>query len=367
MKTKIIYLTLFLAGSFLWSCNKSATSTSPAEPTVSLKSALTTGVQNLTTAVNEITASTGYQVVAGPADLTTKSLVLTPLDTVSHSILLANIAGVYDYKATVFKLGKLSFITRFFNKTADNAQMIVRLPTSKVTNSRTLLQYTPSDTLLANDYVITLSDYDFTYRIFGGYDYRMASSTVIKGVAAGTYKIQSTHNKTANPHYSAEYDFPNGYITKITYAPGDTAVSDYSISNGTKVLYEEQFTSIRSSSATPQRETNYSLTIGNVEIVRQLAKGKSTLDSAKVYVGGVLETKAKVSVVNNTTGTVDNTVTSQKRDLLITFDDGTTATISSLANTAIPTISTLFTSLHQANFATAIVDWIAWEVYYTKP
>jgi len=185
-------------------------------------------------------------------------------------------------------------------------------------------------------------------------------------VAAGTYKIQSSHNKTTNPHYAAEYDFPNGYITKITYAPGDTAVSDYSISNGNNVLYEEQYTSIRSASTGPQRETYYSLTIGDVKIVRQLAQGKSTLDSAKVYVGGILETKAKVSVVNNTTGTVDNTVTSRKRDLMITFDDGTTATISSLASTSIPTISTLFSSLYQANFATAIIDWIAWEVYYTK-
>ena len=367
MKAKIIYLTVFLAGFLFLSCNKSATNTSPSIPSVSLKSALTTGVQDLNTAVTAITSSNGYQVVTGPADLATKSLILSPLDTVSHSILLANIAGVYDYKATFVKLGKLSFITHFFNKTANNTQMIVRLPTSKVTNSRTLLQYTPSDTLLANDYIITLSDYNFTYRILGGYDYRMASSTAIKGVAAGTYKIQSTHNKTTNPHYTAEYDFPNGYITKITFAPGDTAVSDYSISDGKKVLYEEKFTSIRSGSMVQQRETNYSLTIGDVKIVRELAPGKSTLDSAKVYVGGILEPKAKVSVVNNATGTVDNTVTSRKRDLLITFDDKTTATISSLASTAIPTISTLFTSLHQANFATAIIDWIAWEVYYTKP
>ena len=366
MKTKIIYLTVFLAGFIFWSCNKSATNTIQTEPTVSLKSALTRGVQNLTTAVNSITTSTGYQVVTGPADLTTKSLTLTPLDTASHSILLANIAGLYDYKATFVKIGRFSILTRFFNKTADSTLMVVRLPESKVTNSRTLLKYSPSDTLLANDYVITLSDYDFTYRLWGGYDYRMASSTVIKGVAAGTYKIQSSNNNTTNSHFEAEYDFPNGYITSITYAPGDTAISDYSISNGTTVLYEEQYTSIRSDSLHQRRETNYSLTIGNVKIVRQLDSGKSSLDSAKVYVDGVLEPKAKVSVVNNTTDTVDNTVTSQKRDLLITFDDGTTATISSLASAAIPTINALFTSLHQANFATAIVDWIAWDVYYTK-
>ena len=81
MKTKIIYLTVFLAGILFWSCNKSATSTSPLVPAVSLKSALTQGVQNLTTAVNSISASTGYQVVTGPADLVTKSVELTPLDT----------------------------------------------------------------------------------------------------------------------------------------------------------------------------------------------------------------------------------------------------------------------------------------------
>ena len=371
MKTKIIYLTVFLAGFLSWSCNKSATSTSPATPivpTVSLKSALTQGVQNLNTAVNTITTSTGYQVVTGPADLATKSLVMSPLDTVAHSILLANIAGVYDYKATMFRMGRWSIVTRYFNKTADSTLMVVRLPESKVTNSRTLLKYSPSDTLLANDYVITLSDYNFTYRLRGGFDYRMASSTTIKGVAAGTYKIQSTHNNTTNSHFSAEYDFPNGYITKITYAPGDTAVSDYSISDGKNILYEEKYTAIRSDSLQQRKETNYALTIGNVEIIRQLGQGKSSLDSAKVYVDGVLETKAKVSVVDNTSsGTVDNTVCSKKRDLLITFDDGTTATISSLASTAIPTISSMFTSLHQANFATAIIDWIAWDVYYTKP
>ena len=368
MKTKSLYLAVLLAGFLCWSCSKTAVN-SPTQSQISLKSALTTGVQNLTTAVNAITSSTGYQVVSGPADLTTKSLILSPLDTVTHSILLANIAGVYDYKVTTVKIGRFSIITRFFNKTADSTLMVVRLPTSKVTNSRTLLRYTPSDTLLANDYVITLSDYDFSYRIRGGYNYRMASSTTIQGVAAGTYKIQSSDNHTTNSHFAAEYDFPNGYITKITFAPGDTAVSDYSISNGTTILYEEKFTSIRSDSMSHRRETNYSLTIGNVEIVRQLGQGMSSLDSAKVYVGGVLQINAKVTVVNNTTtGTddVDNTVTSRKRDLLITFDDGTTATISSLASAAIPNITSLFTSLHQANFATAIVDWIAWDVYYNQ-
>ena len=364
MKTKSLYLAVSLAVILFWSCSKTAVTPS-GQSQVSLKSALTTGVQNLTTAVNSITTSAGYQVVQGPADLNTKSFEFSPMDTMTHSILLADIAGVYDYKDTTVRVGRRS-ITRFFTKTSDSTLMVVRLPTSKVTNSRTLLRYSPGDTALVNDYVITLSAYDFTYRLFGGYNYQMASSTTIKGVPAGTYKIQSSRNKTTNAIFSAEYDFPDGYITKITYSAGDTAVSDYSISNGTTILYDEQYTSIRSDSLEQRRERNYSLTIGNVEIVRQLGQGKSSLDSAKVYVGGVLQVNAKVTVVNNTPGTVDNTVTSRNRDLLITFADGTTETISSLASTAIPNITALFTSLHQANFATAIIDWIAWDIYYDK-
>ena len=97
--------------------------------------------------------------------------------------------------------------------------------------------------------------------------------------------------------------------------------------------------------------------------------GKNGLDSAKVYVGGVLQTNSKIVIVDidaSTADGTDNSVINHKRELKITFDDGTNATISELLGTSVTTIRSLFSSLRQASFATSIIDWIAWDIYTNK-
>src|ERR1035437_10200408 len=114
MKTKNLYLAVVMLGIITWSCNKtneSATSTN----SVSLKSSINTGVQNLSSAVNAINTSQGYQVFSGANDLSTKSAVISPLDTLTQSIGLADIAGIYTYKATKMKRGQMSLM-KFFTK-----------------------------------------------------------------------------------------------------------------------------------------------------------------------------------------------------------------------------------------------------------
>ncbi|MCX6236820.1 MAG: hypothetical protein NTY07_04540 [Bacteroidia bacterium] len=315
--------------------------------------------------MNAISTSAGYQVLAGPADLTTKSAVISPLDTITHSILLSDIAGVYDYKANTVTKGPNS-ILRFFSKTAENPQMIVRLPEEKIKASKSLLHYTPSDTLLTNNYVVTLSDYQYNFNWFVSYDYKMASSIKIKDVNAGVLKIQSSSNKTDGYHFASEFVFPNGYVTKCQYSSGDTATSVYAITDGTKTLYEEKYTAIKSITDMRHRETAFSLTIGNVLITRNLGKGQASLDSAKVYVGGVLQLKSKVELVDKTTDPIDNCITNKKRELKITFDDGTSSTFTELAGNVITDISSLFISMRQVYFATGIIDWIAWDIYTHK-
>jgi hypothetical protein len=364
MKTKSLYLAAFIIGLLSWSCNKT-NSLQTSSDSESLKISLNNGVIELTSALNKISASEGYQVLAGPADLTTKSAVLSPLDTITHSILLTDIAGVYDYKANSIKKGS-NYFMRFFNKTAESSQMIVRLPEEKIKASKSLLHYSPGDTLLTNNYVVTLSDYQYKFNWFVSYEYKMASSIKIKNVEAGVLKIQSSSNKTSGYHFASEFVFPNGYVTKCQYTSGDTAISVYAILQGTKTLYEEKYTAVKSSTEQRHRETAFSLTIGNVLITRNLVKGQTSLDSAKVYVGGVLQLKSKVELVDKVTDTTDKCLTNQKRELKITFDDGTTATFTELAGKAITDISSLFASMRQVYFATSIIDWIAWDVYTNK-
>lgn len=369
MKTKNLYLPLILLGLITWNCSKTMVTNNTPASQVSLKSALTTGVQNLSAAVSSIKASAGYQVVSGPTDLVTKSAVMSPWDTVTNSILLADVAGIYDYKAKSYKRGHMSLM-RYFNKTKDTTVMVVRLPEEKVAGSKKMLNYSPSDTLLANNYQITISDYQLKFGHGYGRSYQMASSTKIKGVEAGTLKIQSSKNRTTGYNFSSEYDFPNGFITKCLNIPGDTAVSTYSISDGTKTLYEEKYTAIRTDSVSRHREKEFSLTIGDVVIVRQLGHGQASLDSAKVYVSGVLQLKSKVEIVDDSDNKPgddsDKCITNHKRELKITFDDGTTKTLTELTGAVITNIRDLFTAMRQAYFGTAIVDWIAWDVYTKK-
>ena len=370
MKTKSYYLGLVLLGFLTWSCsNKDELSSSQG----SLKTSMNTGAQNLTSAMTAITNSAGYQVLATSSSSNAPSLVKSttsssaisfsiPMDTIS----LADIAGTYDYKASKYKKWHPELFN-FFAKAGTSTDFIVRLPASKVKNPGALLRFTPSDTLLVNNYVIDVSKYNYDFGRFL-WNYSMASTITIDNVAAGALSIQSSRNRTNGYRFMSDFAFANGYDAKMVYSTGDTIRSDYSISKGTTILFEEQFTSVKNDTASRHREKTYSLTVGNVKIVRTPTHGNNGLDSAKVYVGGVLQTKAVVKFIDITSksDTTEFSIIGHNRDLQITFDDGTTQTVSQLLGSTITDVRALFVSLRQVYFATNIVDWVAWDVFINK-
>lgn len=359
MKTKGVIFAAALLGLFTWSC----TSTDDLSSSNSdLKNTISANASNLNSAINTITSSAGYQALTGTSGL--RSTTDSPLDTtLTNSILLTDIKGLYDYKANYIKRGPSS-ILRFFTKTADSSIMVVRLPEEKVKNFKVLLAKLPGDSSLTNNYVVSLNDYQYRFNRFAGWDYKMGSSINIKGVESGVLKIASSNSKANGYKYYSEFVFPNGYTTTCTYTSGDTAVSAYSIAKGGTVLYEEKYTAIRGTKEVRHREKSFSLIIGNVQIVRN--SGGGGLDSAKVYVSGVLQANAKVSVVDKSTDGTDVTVTNKKRELQITFEDGTVSTFSQLAGAAIDNIGSLFTAMRNVTFTTNVIDWIAWDIYTKK-
>ena len=373
MKTNKIYVALFLMSFMAWSCT-----TQDSLSSKSFKTALTTNVQELTTAMEAISATPGYQVLSISNTTTASSspsLVkssITAFDSTYSSILLSDIAGVYEYKANHYKRGGMSLL-RFFTKTGDSSLMVVRLPEEKVKRPGNLLHFAPGDTALVNNYVVTLSNYQYKFNHYQGWNYQMASNINIKNVNAGNLNIQSSNSKQNGYKYASGFEFADGYKATCNYATGDTAVATYAISNGTKTLYEEKYTAIKTAQDNRHREREYSLTIGDVQIVRTQGHGMNSLDSAKVYVAGVLQLNAKVEIVDMTDSTstastedLDNCVMNHKRELKITFDDGTSSTISQLLGTSVDTIRNLFASLRQASFSTAIIDRIAWDIYTNK-
>jgi hypothetical protein len=215
--------------------------------------------------------------------------------------------------------------------------------------------------------VIDVSKYNYNFGRFL-WNYDMTSTITIDKVAAGTLSIQTSRNKTNGYQYQSDFVFADGYDAKVVISTGDTILSDYTISKGTTVLFGEKFTSIKAATAKTHRENQYSLTIGNVLIERNPTPGNNGLDSAKVYVGGTLQTKATVKFIDITSqsDTTEFSIVGHNRDLQITFDDGTVQTVDQLLGSTITGVRTLFTSLRQVYFATNIVDWVAWDVYMNK-
>jgi len=366
MKTKNYYFALILITFMSWSC-----STNNDMSTSSLKSSLNSNVVELANAMDVISASAGYKVLSSSNDASTTSPSLVKSSVVAYdstysSILLGDIKGVYNYKATPYQRGQNSLI-RYFVKTAENDHMIVKLPESKVLKPSTLRFYHPADTLLKNNYIFDLSDYYYHFNKFLGWDYKMASTISIDSTKVGDLKIQSANSKTGYT-FASEFVFAEKYTAKCEYATGDTAVTVYSINEGAKVLYEEKYTAIRTFLKTSKhKEREYALTIGDIKIVRKRGIADNSLDSAKVYVAGTLQLNSKVEfVTDSTSDDTENCIVNKKRDLKITFDDGTSATISELLGTSVNTIRTLFVTLRQASFATSVIDWIAWDIYTNK-
>lgn len=373
MKTKRIYLGLVLLSFITWSCTNKDTLGLTSQG--SLKTSITANVQNLSTAMSAITTSAGYQVLATSSPTSAPSLVkstvsesVTSAPFVSaptDSIMLTDIAGIYDYKAAKYKRWRPEFYN-FFAKTATSSDFVVRLPQSKVINPRLLFNYTPADTLLKNNYVIDVSQYSYIFsRYF--WNYNLASTITIDSVNAGGLSIRSSRNKTNGYNFASGFTFANGYAAKLNYSTGDTILSVYNISKGNTTLFEEKYTAIKDS-ASRHREKQYSLIIGNVQIIRNPTKWNNGLDSAKVYVNGVLQTKASVKFIDVTSksDSTEFSIMSHNRDLQITFDDGTTKTVSELLGSTITDIRSMFVSLRHVYFATSVVDWVAWDVYINK-
>ena len=366
MKTKSIFLALTVLSVITWSCTSEADLAS----SKSLKSSITSSAQSLQTAMNSITSSTGYQLLSAQSQTGGMMMAkqsVAGFDTTYNQILLADVAGVWDYKAALYKKWNPNLL-RFFLKTGTSTDMVVRLPESKVKNPNSLLRFSPADTTLTNNYVLDVSKYAYHFNHFLGWDYGMATNIAISGTNVGDLAIQSSSSKAKGYHFASSFAFANGYDASTSYTSGDSIISVYSIAKAGQILYQEKYTAIRTSSTSRHREKEYDLTIGNVEIVRKA--GPNSLDSAKVYVSGVLQLHSKVEIVTDSTANVSNTtestVTNHNRTIQITFDDGSKTTVKALLGSTIDDISSLFASIRQAYFAVGIVDWVAWDIYINK-
>jgi hypothetical protein len=355
---RIILVVAFLSTLF-WSCSKNV----GVSDTTSLKQSISASALNLNNAMDVITSSEAYSILTVTDGTSTKSSgTVQKSSSTTDSIYkvyipLDSISGVYDYKP-VTKLNRRGIsLIQFFNRTADNSKMIVNMPLKKVKNPRSLRHYSASDTLLTNNFSIAVSDYHNNYNSYHDFDYILASEITVDSVIAGDLNIKYIVSPTLGIQYASQYSFSGSYTATYKYDSGDTTVSSFSILSGNKVMYEEQLLTIKSDTARFGREHQYTLIIGDVKIVRK--SGTSV-----VYVNDVLQPNAVVTIIDTVADTEASVC--KKRDIQITFEDGTTTTVSALIGASIDNIKTLFDSLHSVYFAAYVVDWIAYDIYYQR-
>jgi len=228
-----------------------------------------------------------------------------------------------------------------------------------VTNPRSLREYSAADTALTNNFSIAVSDYHNNYNSYSDFDYILASEISIDNAVAGDLNIKYIVSPTLGVDYASQYVFTGSYTADYKYLSGDTTVSSFAITGDSKVLYKEELRTIKTDTGRFGREHEYILTIGDVQIIR-----KSGTTAASVSVAGVLQTNAVVTIIDKAADSEASVC--KKRDIKITFDDGTTTTVSTLIGNSIADIKTLYDSLHSVYFAAYVVDWIAYDIYYQR-
>jgi len=332
------------------SCSK----TEPGVSSTALKDAITSSTQNLNSAMTEITSNQAFQLLS----ISSSGLTYKAGTVYSANIPLGLVKGVYDYKALKTTASQTSPLIKFFTQSVDPSKMVINMPLAKLKDPRNLRVYLKADSSLTNNFSMTVTDYYNNYNSYHDYDYVNVADISIDKVKAGSLNIKSLVSPTAGIKYASSFAFSNGYTAKYAYASGDTTVSSFAIVKASAALYEEKLLTVKTDTGRFGHESQYILTIGDVKLVR------NSNHTSQVYVKNVLQPKAVVAMVDAALTTEPSIC--HKREIQITFEDGTVTTISSLISKSITDITTLFTSLHDVYFAAGVVDWIGYDIYYKR-
>ena len=340
MKRNIFVLSV-VAGLISWSCSK-------VESNLGLKQSFEKSVADINNAITRISETKGYQLITLSGDPAKYG------DSFNDSITLGLIAGIYDYQPDPIPRDHFYYPYRLFKKTGTSDILIVNLPERMIFHPKYLHYYNPGDSVPENNFKISASDYHLYYTRWNSFDYKLTAGFNLDGTDAGSLDVNSTANSYMDRSSSSKFTFTEGYSIATEWQTGDTTVSSFELLKDDNVLLKETRVFIWNTYHKGERQ--YTITIGNVDIVRMTG-----MDSIQVFLDGVLQKEAAAFI----TDTSDSTATiCHKRDILLTFDDGTTAKLSELIDPALTKLRTLIDSLHSMYFAKNIVDYIAFSIYY---
>lgn len=341
MKRNVLVLTL-LAFAVLSGCSKFDQGTD-------LKNSVNDGISKINNAASALSVSGGFQLLSVTGDPGKGE------NSYNDSIKLEMIAGKYEFSPYKLRYMWCPCPTRFFRKTGESDSLIVNMPWKMAYRPVYMYNYVFKDTVNRNNFRIAASDYHFYHSWFNKYDYKLSAAFMLDGEDLGSLELLSSAMGYKDQSYNSTYTFAEGYAVEVAMDRGDTTKASFALMEDEEVLLKE--TRIYSGSwCNNDYERKYILTIGDVDIVRS-----NQFDSIQVWLNGVLQKNAAARIIDDsdTTGTICH-----KRDILLTFDDGTTANLSAMIRPGMQVLRTLVDSLHNMNFAKRVVDYIALNIYY---
>jgi hypothetical protein len=351
MKRNILQIAIVL-GVIAWGCTKVDTPTQP----LGLKQSIEKNISDINTAINTISANKGYQILSLNSSLNAKDMEMGPF-MLRDSINLATVAGIYNYQPDTIRLfHNMAFPFRLFKKVGTSNNLIVNLPQKLIFHPYYLHSFIKSDSVLNNDFTISATDYHFYHTSWNSIDYKLTADLTLKAVDLGGFDISNVSHGYHSQTNSSTYNFTGGYSISTSWQSGDTSKFTFSFLKDKNPLLLE--TSLFTENTMKKREKQYDLTIGNIEIKRGFG-----IDSIQVFQDGVLQKKAGVKITDSadTTGTIF-----KNRDIMLTFDDGTTTKLSTLLGPPLKQLKTIVSSLHDMFFAENIVDYIAMNIYFNS-
>lgn len=341
---KIFLLIIFSFPFIIWQCSKLD------EGRLTLKESLRESSIAINNAVETISASKGFDLLSLTEDGVKSDMEF------HDSINLDLIAGIYDFSPVPDLRPAFFFPYRFFTKTGESDNLEINLPEQLVFHPKRLHFFVMTDSDLENNFNITATDYHFYHTWWNNYNYKLDADFTLDSEDIGNMSIFSEWDSFSSHNYKNQYNFPEGYSLIRTGMTGDTAKYDFALTQDNDTLLKENL--MFTGNGFKRREKQYRLSIGNVEIRRGTG-----IDSIQVWYDGVLQQKAGAKIMNNDDY---NASLFSRRDILLTFDDGTQAKLSDLIAPSLETLRGLSRSLDDMYFSRRIVDYIAFNIYYNK-
>jgi hypothetical protein len=343
---KYVLAIVAIVGMVAWSCSKTDTGNN------SLKQSVERGVANISHAVTKISGTAGYQLLS-VNDAVTKD-DMGGMGGMADTISLAKVGGIYDFQPDTILRFNHFCPYKLFKKTGESGNMVVNLPEELILHPRQLLFFNLKDTVYPNDFTITATDYHVYYNWWHNFEYKLTAGLTLNNADAGNMDVSSTSKWERNNSYSSKYNFSDGYGIAAMWQDGDTATSAFMLTHNTDTLFKESNMFIWQNFH--KAEKYYDLTIGSVQLKKSIG-----IDSLQVFLNGSLQQHA-AQIVENTSDTTGSVF--HKRDILLTYDDGTTAKLSELMAPIKDDLKSLRDALHNMYFARHIVDYIAFSIYY---